>query len=153
MKKFLLLSTIGTLLLSCSISKKPEFRYIDQIVVKNISMRDITLSADAVFHNPNILKGSLSIDDLHVFVDNIEVGTISSKQFDVPAKEEFSIPLEGSFSLSKIYNNSKNNILNSVLKVVQTDSLEIQYKGTIRYHLGEFSYPYTLDKKQNISIK
>ncbi len=153
MKKFLLLLTMFLLVTSCSISKKPEFKYVDNLKVKNIGLRNITLKADAVFNNPNNLKGKLSIDDIHVFVDNIDVGTISSEEFDVPAESEFAIPLEGTFSLSKIYEKNKNGLLGSVLKVIQTDSLNIQYKGSIRYHLGSFSYPYKIDKEQKISLQ
>ncbi len=153
MKKLLLLLTILTVTTSCSVSKKPKFKHITNIDVKNVSMRNVTLKADAVFDNPNHLRGKLSIDDIHVFVDNIDVGLISSKEFNVPTKEEFTIPLEGTFSLSKIYNKNKNNILGSVLKMVQTDSLNIQYKGNIKYHLGSFSFPYEIDKQQKVSLK
>lgn len=153
MKKLLLLSTILTIITSCSVSKKPEFKYITNIDVKNVSMRNVTIQADAVFKNPNNLNGTLSVDDIHIFVDNIDVGIISSQEFDVPSQEEFTIPLEGKFSLSKIYEKNKNNLLSSVLKMVQTDSLLIQYKGNIRYHLGNFSYPYKIDKEQNVSLK
>ncbi|SEM11833.1 hypothetical protein SAMN04487910_4160 [Aquimarina amphilecti] len=153
MKKLLLLSTIFLTIFGCSVSKKPEFKYVTNIDVKNVSMRNITIQADAVFNNPNNLNGKLSVDDINVFVDNIDVGTISSKEFDVPSRKEFTIPLEGTFSLSKIYKENKNNLLNSVLKMVQTDSLLIRYEGNIRYHYGNFSYPYKIDKEQEVSLK
>ncbi len=153
MKKILLLSTIFVLISGCTFSKKPEFKHIDHLEVKNVGLRNISLTADAVFNNPNHLKGKLSIDDIHVLVDNIDVGVISSQEFDVPSKSEFTIPLEGTFSLSKIYEKNKNSILGSVLKIIQTDSLDIQYKGVIRYHLGDFSYPYEINKQKKVSIK
>ncbi|GAA4278545.1 hypothetical protein [Aquimarina mytili] len=153
MKNFFLLLTTFLLITSCTISKKPKFKHVENLEVKSIGLRNVTLRADAVFNNPNNLKGKLSIDDIHVFIDNIDVGTISSKEFDVPAENEFAIPLEGTFSLSKIYEKNKTNILGSVLKVIQTDSLNVQYKGNIRYHLGSFSYPYKIDKEQKISLK
>ncbi len=153
MKKILILSTILIGITACSFSKKPTFKYVDNLFVKNVSMREITLNADAIFDNPNHLGGKLSVEDIHVFVDNIDVGTISAQEFNVPAKSEFSIPLQGTFSLSKIYEENKNSLLGSVLKVIQTDSLQIQYKGVIRYHLGNFSYPYQIDKQQKVSLK
>ncbi|WP_103071472.1 hypothetical protein [Aquimarina sediminis] len=153
MKKFLLLSTIFILTTNCSVSKKLKFEYVDNIEVKNIDLNNITLNADAVFNNPNNLRGTLSIDDMHIFVDNIDVGTVSSQEFKVPQKSEFSIPLEGTISLSKVYKENKNNLLGSILKVVQTDSLKIRYKGAIKYHLGSFSYPYSIDKEQMVRLK
>ncbi len=153
MKKFLLLSTIFMLLTACTFSEKPKFKYIDNLEVKNIGLRKVTLKADAIFNNPNHLKGTLSIDSIHVFVDNVKVGTILSQEFDVPAQNEFAIPLEGSFSLSKIYEENKSSLLGSVLKAIQTDSLDVKYQGVIRYHLGSFSYPYKVDKQQKVSVK
>ncbi len=153
MKKFLLLLTMFTVMTNCSVSKKPVFKYIDDIKVKNVSLRNVTFSADAIFENPNHINGTLSVDDIHVFVDNIDVGTLSSKEFDVVSKGEFTIPLEGTFSLSKIYKKNKNNLLENVLKMAQTDSILIEYKGVIRYHLGSFSYPYKVNTEQKIRLK
>lgn len=153
MKKFLFLLTITLVITSCSITKKPEFKYIDNLEIKNMGMRNVTLKADAVFNNPNHVKGTLSIDSISVFIDDIEAGIISSESFDVPSKNEFTIPLQGTFSLSKIYKKNASGILGSVLKAIQTDSLQIRYKGNIRYHLGSFSYPYAIDKTQKVPIK
>ncbi len=153
MRKFLLLSTIFILITGCSFSKKPTFKYVDTIEVKKVSLRNITLNANVIFNNPNHLKGKLSIEDMHIFVDKIDVATIGAQEFDVPPESEFAIPLEGIFSLSKIHKENKDNLLSGILKVVQTDSLEIQFKGIIRYHLGSFSYPYTIDKQQKIRVR
>jgi len=153
MKNFLILLTILLGVGSCTFTKKPKFKYVDKVEVKNIGLKNVTLKADAVFDNPNDLKGKLSTDSIQVFIDNIHVGAIRAKEFKVPSKSEFAIPLEGTFSLSKIYNNNKNSILGSVLKAIQTDSITIQYKGVIRYHLGSFSYPYKIDKQQKISLR
>ncbi len=153
MKKLLLLLTIVAITTSCSIGKQPEFKSISRIDVKHISVRNVAIKADAIFKNPNHLKGKLSIEDLKVFVDNIHVADIQSETFNVPSNDEFSIPLEASFSLSKIYKNNTKSILANVLKAFQTDSLQIMYKGNIRYHLGDYSFPYTIDKTQHIVLK
>ncbi|MDY8138280.1 hypothetical protein [Aquimarina sp. 2201CG5-10] len=153
MKKFLLLSTILITIIGCSVSKKPEFKYVDNIKVKNISMRNITLNADVIFENPNNLTGKLSIEDIHIFVDNIDVGVISSQEFDVPSKDEFAIPLQGTFSLSKIYKENKKGLLGNVLNAIIRDSINIQYQGVIKYHLGSFSYPYKINKEQKIPLQ
>lgn len=153
MSKILLLSTIFVFITGCSISSKPAFKYIDNIEITNISLGNVTLNANAVFNNPNSLKGKLSINDIHLFVDNRNVGVISAKEFIVPARTEFAIPLQGTFSISKIYNENKNSIFGSILRVIQTDSITVQYKGHIKYYLGDFSYPYVINKEQKIRLK
>ncbi len=153
MKKFLILLTIYILATSCAIPKQPTFKYIDNLEVKSLNLSKITVKANAVFNNPNDLKGKLSIEDIHVSIDNIDIGSLSPAEFNVPAKNEFTIPLEGTLSVSKIYQDNKNDLLGSVLKVMQTDSLNIAYKGIIRYHLRSFSYPYHINKQQKVKLK
>jgi hypothetical protein len=67
----------------------------------------------------NNVKEKLSIDSIHIFVNNIDVGIVSSKEFNAPSKSEFTVPLEDTFSLSKVYKKNKNSILGSVLKVIR----------------------------------
>lgn len=141
------------LLASCTLTKKPTFKKVDKIEIIKADLSEISLKADAVFENPNHLKGTLSIEDLQVFIDEANVGTINATEFKVPAKSDFTIPLEGTFSLSKIYKENKNNLLSSVLKAAFTDSLSVRYKGKIKYHLGDFSYPYKIDEEQTIILK
>ncbi len=153
MNRFLLFLALFASVSSCISPKKPVFKYVDMIKIEKIGLREVTVKANAVFENPNALNGTLSIDDIHIVVNSIDVGTVSSEIFKVPQQNNFTIPLKGTFSLSKIYENDKNNLLNSILRTIQTDSIQIQYKGAIKYHLGDFKYPYKINKKEYISLK
>ncbi|QKX07492.1 hypothetical protein HN014_22085 [Aquimarina sp. TRL1] len=153
MNKILLLLTIFFISIRCSSPEKPIFKSLNNIDIKKASLTEVTIHADAIFDNPNNLSGKLSIEDLHILVDNVDIGIISSKEFNVPKKESFTIPLTGTFPLSKIYKNNKKGILNSILSIATTDSLTIEYDGKIRYHLHDFSYPYHINTSQKIKIK
>lgn len=151
MRTFLILSITLLLFSNCTkVVEKVTLVELGNITVKKAKKRNITLTADAVFKNPNNLSGKLSIDDVHIYVDDIDSGIITSREFDVPKKGEFTIPLEAKISRSSIFKSNKEKLLNAVLKVIQNDSIKIQYKGEIRYHLGRTSYPFTIDKTQNI---
>lgn len=153
MYRLLLFSCLFLGVLSCSQPKKPVFKAVSSIEIKKLGLKNVTVQADALFENPNALSGTLSLDDIHIFVNDLDVGTISSQTFEVPSHTEFTIPIQGSFSFSDIYAHKKQGLLNSILATIQTDSIHIQYKGAIRYHLGSFSYPYKIDTKQSIALK
>ncbi|WP_459211652.1 hypothetical protein [Aquimarina rhabdastrellae] len=103
MNRLILFLFICTGIIGCVSPKKPIFKTIKSIKIEKIGLREVTLNADAIFENPNALQGTLSLEDLHIFVNDLDVGTISSTTFEVPSKAEFNVPLKGSFSLSKIY--------------------------------------------------
>ncbi len=151
-KHYYLFGFLVTLLTSCSVTKKPEFKRVDAINVTQMSLQNVTLEADAVFENPNHIGGRLSIDDIHVFVNEIDMGTVSSETFEVPAKSEFNIPIRGTFALSKLLKDNKKGFLGNLLNTIQTESLDVKYVGKITYHLGSFSYSYPIDKTEKIDL-
>ena len=151
-KKHYWLALSALLFIGCSFTKKPEFKRIDAIRIDQMNLQNVTLEADAVFENPNSIGGRLSVDNIHVFVNEIDMGTVSSNTFEVPAKKEFTIPIRGTFSLSKLYSDNKKGILGNILNTLQTQNLDIKYEGKITYYLGNFSHSYNIDKSEKISI-
>ncbi|OIQ16330.1 hypothetical protein [Lacinutrix sp. MedPE-SW] len=150
MKKLIILSTILLTILSCKVNEKPEFLRIENIEVEDSNNEFIILTADAFFNNPNTIGGKLETDGIKVVVNDIEVGTVSSKTFNVPAKKEFSIPLKANIPANKILNlNNLSGLLNSVLN----KGMQVQYKGEIKYKVFGFSHKYALDEIQDVKIK
>lgn len=150
MKKIIILSTILVAFFSCSVNEKPEFLKIENIQVIESSSDSITLSADAFFSNPNDIGGELKSDGIKVFVNDVEMTTISSKNFKVPAKHEFSIPLQASIPTKRIFNT---NNIGGVINSLFSKKVKVQYIGDIKYKVLGFSHSYTVDKTENIKIK
>ncbi|WP_299255047.1 hypothetical protein [uncultured Lacinutrix sp.] len=150
MKKLIILLTITVCFLSCSIKEKPEFLRVENIEVTDSNSEFIILTADAFFNNPNSVGGKLETEGITITVNDIEVATVSSKEFDVPSKKEFSIPLSANIPTSKLLNL---NNLSSVLSSMLNKSMKVQYKGVIKYKVFGFSHKYDVDEIEDVKIK
>lgn len=144
---------LGCIMSSCSITKKPEFKQVNAITIEKLSLQNVTLNAEAVFENPNHIGGKLSLDDIHIIVNDIDMGTVSSATFDVPSKSEFTIPITGTFLLSKLYKDNQKGLLENILNTVKAERIDVKYQGEITYHMGKLSYPYKINKSSTISLK
>ncbi len=105
MRNTLILLTIFAVLLSCKVNEKPEFVGVDNLVIKDASAELIYVSADAHFRNPNNIGGTLKTDGIKVFVNDVEMATIVSEEFDVPADNAFTIPLEAGIPADSLFSN------------------------------------------------
>ena len=150
MKKLIILLTITVCFLSCSIKEKPEFLRVENIEVVDSNSEFIILTADAFFNNPNSVGGKLETEGITITVNDIEVATVSSKEFDVPSKKEFSIPLSANIPTNKLLNL---NNLSSVLSSMLNKSMKVQYKGVIKYKVFGFSHKYDVDEIEDVKIK
>ena len=150
MKKFIILSTIILSFISCSVKEKPEFLRVENIKVSESTSEYVSLTADAFFNNPNDIGGELKTDSIHVLVNDMKMATVSSESFDVPAKKEFSIPLQANIPTKRIFNsNNLEGLFNSLLN----KKVKVQYIGDIKYKVLGFSHTYSIDKTENVKIK
>jgi len=150
MKKLIILSTIIVIFLSCSVNEKPVFLKVENIEVVESTSEYVTLSADAFFLNPNDIGGELQSEGIKVIVNDIEMATVSSEAFKVPAKKEFSIPLKTNIPSDKIFNlDNLGGLLNSIL----SKKVKVQYTGDIKYKVLGFSHIYAVDKTEYVKVK
>lgn len=149
MKRFIILSTICASLFGCSINERPQFIGIENIKVLESTSKYVMLTADALFINPNDIGGSLKTDEIKVFVNDNEMATVSTKNFEVPAKKEFIIPLKTNVPTDSLYSNKN---LSGLLGSLFSKKVKVQYKGDIKYTILGFSHTYSIDKTENIKI-
>ena len=150
MKRLIILSTILLTFFSCSVTEKPEFINIKNIKVLESNSKFITITADAIFINPNDIGGELKTDAIKVFVNDTEMASISTKNFEVPAKKEFSIPLQANIPTDSLFSNkSLGNLIGSLF----SKKIKVQYKGDIKYKVFGFSHSYEVDQTEDIKIK
>lgn len=139
-----------TLLFNCSITEKPEFVKLDNIEVVDSNSRNITLSADAFFINKNDVGGTLKTDDLKVYINDTEVATVISEEFDVPRKKNFTIPLTVSVATDSLIDKKS---LGGLLGSLISQRLKVHYKGDIKYKIMGYSSTYSVDEIQDVKIK
>lgn len=153
MYKPLFFILIGMLLFtSCTEPKYPEFEKIGNVNLVESNKNHLILSADLSFHNPNLVGGTMQLQDVDVLINDQKLGQVQSKDFEVPAQKDFVIPMNFKFSYEDIKNNAEGNIL-GILNSLVTKKLKVQYQGKLVYKLGVFSYDYPLDYTEDISLK
>lgn len=150
MKQLIILSTILITFFSCSVNEKPEFLGIENIEVLESNSKYVTFTADALFLNPNDIGGELQTDEIKVFVNDNEMGTISTKSFKVPAKKEFSIPLNTNIPTDSLFSNKN---ISGLIGSLFSKKIKVQYTGDIKYKVLGFSYTYDIDKTEDLKIK
>ncbi|MDT0557525.1 LEA type 2 family protein [Ichthyenterobacterium sp. W332] len=150
MKKLILVIFSFLTLSNCSVKEKPEFIGLENIKISDANNITVQITADATFNNPNDIGGKLSTESIKVYVNDVEMATLLSDEFKVPAKEHFSIPLEVKIPTDSIISNKS---IAGLLGSLLTQKLKVQYKGDIKYKVIGFSHKYKIDKTETIKIK
>ncbi len=149
-KRLLFVLTFFSLVFNCTVTEQPEFLGLDNIKVIDTNIKNITLSADALFLNPNDVGGTLKTDDLKVYINDSEVATFVSEAFEVPSKEKFNVPLTVAIATDSIIDKKS---LGGLLGSLISQKLKVQYKGEIKYNVLGYASTYKIDETQNIKIK
>lgn len=152
MKNILYFTLLIILILSCSVDKQPTFIKVDNLKVASFSGDTIRLKAEAFFTNPNDVGGKISTDEIKVIVNGAEVAQVSSEEFEVPARKEFTIPVVAVIPKRKVFENNKNGILGGLLNSFLKKSIKVQFKGDIKYKVFGYSSVYPVDQIQEIKF-
>lgn len=152
MKKLVIIPLI-LLIVSCSVKEKPTFVNVENINVKEATLETITLTADASFLNPNITSGTLECKGIEVYVNDVLMTNVTTEAFDVPAYDEFKIPLTVVIPTKKVLEENQNGVIGGILNSLLKKKVKVQYKGVITYKALGFSYDYPVDKTQDVKIK
>ena len=138
---------------SCTLKQKPEFIKVDAIEIVEANSKKITIKADALFNNPNSVKGRLNTEGVNVYVNDILMGFISAEEFKVPAKDNFKVPLQIEIDPVQLLNKDPNGFLGGLLNSVMSRTLNVKYEGTINFKVMGFTYNYPISKTEIIKIK
>ncbi len=150
MKQFAVLLIIISTLTAC-VSKKIEYQDVQNIKIISLSANEITLSADAIFKNPNILGGKVTPDNIVVYINDKEVTTVKSKEFKVPSIKEFAVPLEVTIPFDKIPGNENGGLLGAVLGSINKTH-KVTFKGQLNYKVAGFKSTYTINRTEELKL-
>ncbi|MGK0323346.1 MAG: LEA14-like dessication related protein [Psychroserpens sp.] len=139
-------------MMSCTVKEKPVFIGIEDIEVVDSNSKSITLTATALFENPNDVSGNLKSDDISIYVNDIKLAKLSSESFDVPARKEFTIPLKVDISTDSILKIRGTEAIGSLLNSLINKKIKVQYKGELIYKTFGFSYTYPIDETEMVKL-
>lgn len=138
---------------SCTYDKHPELINVENVKLKEFTFGNITITADGIFKNPNDVGGVISLEDLHVVFEDINLGIIQSEKFDIPSQGEFTVPIKGKFNINKIVKDQKiEGGIRKLFKLASQKSFKVQIKGNVRYHLGDYHYDYPVDMLHDLKL-
>lgn len=130
---FLLMSVL-------SACEKPDqeiqLRDIRDVVVD--ANTDPTLRANAVFYNPNNLRGKLRKIDVVVYVNGKRAAHVDQRlHTPIPARGEFQVPLEVKLSIKEL------GFMDTLLGVLGGKKFDVRYEGRLKlsYKGVPFSVP------------
>jgi len=124
--KISLFFTFALVILSCTVKEAPEFIGVSNIKILESTETYITIKGEALFKNPNDIGGELKADGIKVYVNGNEMATVSSDSFDVPAKQEFTIPLKVNVPTDSIFSNKN---IGGLIGSLFSKKIEVKYQG------------------------
>ena len=109
----------------------------EDIVLRNI--RDVVvdassepmLKANAIFYNPNNMRGKLKKINVAIFVNGKKAATVDQElKTSIPANAEFTVPLEVKLAIKEL------GFVDTLLGVVGGKKFDVRYEGFLRlsYH-------------------
>lgn len=148
-KKLLLFLIITTALFSC---KKPdkelEFRHVTNIQVKKVTGKEVLLSADAVFYNPNTMKMKLRGIDVDVFLTGNKVGEINQDiKTRIPALDDFTVPFDAVFNIQEVGG------LGTLLSIMGGKKLQVRYDGHIKVTVHGLPFKVPVDYENEVRFR
>lgn len=146
-------SIILLTLLACSGLQSPEFKKMENLKVRAMSILDgtkMTMEGDAVFYNPNPIGAKVKEIELDVFINDNLVNNVKNEvEVSVKGDADFSVPLEFEIPLEEVIGSF------SIGDLFKEKLIEYKVSGTIKVALGAvtFDVPIEFEEKESIKLK
>jgi len=136
------------LVTSCVPKEEVVLRSIKNEKLEVDEKGDQLFKADAIFYNPNNVKMKLKEINIEVFVNGKKAAHTDQKfNSKIPAKSEFTVPLEVHLSLKEL------GLLDTILSFLGGKKYEIQFKGYLRIRVHGITIKVPVDQKEELKLK
>jgi LEA14-like dessication related protein len=134
-------------LVSCAQPReKIVLRGIRDVVVDATS--EPLLKANAIFFNPNDVRGKLRKADVEISLNGKKVGHIKQDfHLSIPANAEFTLPIEVHLNMKEL------GFVDTLLGMVGGKKYEVHYLGSIKLSYKGVPVKVPIDYKDNIKIR
>jgi len=146
---------ISTLLIwGCKELVAPDFKKMTNVKFSSIMMNkgvNLNITADALLNNPNSIGANVSKIDFDIFIDGIKVSNITQNvSKKMPANSDFTLPLNFSVPLQKVFAGFKPTIADMLKK----RTVKIKMIGHIYIKQGiEIKVPVDFDDSYGVPLK
>lgn len=130
--------------------QKPD----EDIVLKQI--RDVVvdastepmLKANAIFYNPNEMRGRLKKIDVEIFVDGKKAASVEQTlKTSIPAMSEFTVPLEVKLAIKEL------GLMDTIFGMLGGKTFKVHYKGSLRLSYHGFPINVPVDYKDEVRLR
>lgn len=130
--------------------KRPEedivLRQIRDVVVD--ASTDPILKANAIFYNPNDVRGKLKKIDIEIFVNGKKAASVNQQlKTVIPSKSEFAVPLEVKLSMKEL------GFMDTLLGVIGGKKFEVRYTGILKLSYRGFPIQVPVNYKDEVRIR
>lgn len=140
---------VGLLFVLSSCEKPGEkivLRQIRDVVVD--ASTEPTLKANAIFYNPNNIRGRLKRINVDIYVDGKKAAKVDQKlKTLIPARNEFTIPLEVKLSIKEL------GFMDTLLGVLGGKKFEVRYEGSLRLSRNGIPFRVPVKYKDEVRIR
>lgn len=145
--KVWLLVVVSLLVAGC---EKPN----EEVVLRRINdvLIDISnepmLRANALFYNPNKMRGKLKRIKVEIFVDGKKAAEVDQKlKTVIPSQGEFTVPLEVKLALKEL------SLADAFMRVIGGKKFEVHYKGSLQLSYHGLPIRVPVDYKDEVKVR
>lgn len=130
--------------------RKPEedivLRHIRDVVVDATS--GPVLKANAIFYNPNNMRGRLKKIDVEIFVNGKKAASVEQAlKTSIPAASEFTVPLEVKLAIKEL------GLMDTIFGMIGGKTFEVHYKGSLKLSYHGFPINVPVDYKDDVKLR
>ena len=138
---------LGVAIAGC---KRPKedivLRQIKDVVVDATS--DPMLKANAIFYNPNSMRGKLKKIKVDIFLNGKKAASVDQElKTTIPANDEFTVPIEVKLAIKEL------GFMDTLLGMIGGKTFEVRYEGALKlsYHGVPINVP--VNYKDEIRVR
>lgn len=130
--------------------KKPDqdivLRHIRDVVVDASS--DPMLKANAIFFNPNDMRGRIRKIDVEIFVNGKKAAVVDQiLRTAIPARAEFTVPLEVKLSIKEL------GVMDTLFGMIGGKTFTVRYKGFLRLSYRGLPINVPVDYEDEVKLR
>jgi len=130
--------------------KRPKedivLRQIKDVVVD--ANTEPMLKANAIFFNPNSVRGKLKRINVDIFVNGKKAASVNQElKTTIPSNDEFSVPLEVKLSIKEL------GFMDTLLGMIGGKTFEVRYEGILKLTYHGFPVNVPVNYKDEIRVR
>jgi len=151
MKYFFFFLLLGVAFSSCKSYEEPIYIGIENLTMLDIDNDNIVIGANVKFRNPNELGGDVINTSINVLYNQKIVAKLkASESFKIPAKNQFSIPMEATIPSDAL--KDKTNILGGITGLLINKKIDFTFRGDLILDLKVMQYTYDINETKSVAL-